>query len=367
MFEEELLRADVPYTVVGGVRFYERAEIKDALAYLRLVVNPGDEIALRRIVNTPPRGIGRTTVERAAALSAERGVSLREAFRLAASSGALRRAGGKVSEFLSLLDALEHDLRDLAPAEALATLLHRTGLIDQLERDPAPEAQTRLENLRELCSGAEDFSAASAPDGDEGRTALELYLDQVALVSDVDQYERQTDRVSLMTAHTAKGLEFPFVFLVGMEEGLFPHASSARDEAGVEEERRLCYVGMTRAMERLTLTYARERRRFGSRSFAAPSRFLHEIPSGMLEGRIGDGSGPEAGFDTRRRVDYAYAQVEPSDATATARGLRVRHPVFGAGTVIEVSGARGDEKLKIRFDRVGVKTVMVRFANLEPL
>jgi DNA helicase-2/ATP-dependent DNA helicase PcrA len=367
LFEEELLRADVPYAVVGGVRFYERAEIKDVLAYLRLLVNPGDELALRRVVNTPPRGIGRTTLERAEALSAQRGVSLREAFGLAASSGELRRAGSKVTAFLALLDELEREVHGLAPSEAIAKVLHRSGLVEQLERDPAPEAQGRLENLRELCVGAEDFDAEGAAELGEDRSALERFLDRVALVSAVDQYDRRTDRVSLMTAHTAKGLEYPFVFLVGMEEGLFPHAASAHDDAGVEEERRLCYVGMTRAMERLTISFARERRRFGSRSVAVPSRFLEEIPRQHAEGRIGSGRAAGADSGSGRRVDYAYSQVEASDATATVQGLRVRHPIFGAGTVIEVSGARGDEKLKIRFDRVGVKTVMVRFANLEQI
>jgi DNA helicase-2/ATP-dependent DNA helicase PcrA len=264
-FEEELLRLDVPYTVVGGVRFYERAEIKDVLAYLRLLLNPDDAVALRRVVNTPPRGIGRTTILRAEALAAERGVSLRQALASAAASRELGRASSKVTAFLALLEGLSREACELSPADAMAKILQRTGTLAQLEKDPSLEAQGRLENLQELLASAEDFAAEEADEAEGERSAVAIFLDRVALVSDVDTYERRAERVSLMTAHTAKGLEFPQVFVVGLEEGLFPHAASARDDAGIEEERRLFYVGMTRAMELLTLTWALSRSRFGSR------------------------------------------------------------------------------------------------------
>jgi DNA helicase-2/ATP-dependent DNA helicase PcrA len=365
-FEEELLRYDVPYVVVGGVRFYERAEVKDALAYLRLALNPADSAALRRVVNAPPRGIGRTTLERAAERSERAGVPLLEGLVHLAGSGEAGRAAAPIRAFHELLEELRPGLRAASPAEAITRVLERSGYLAHLEREGTPEAEARLENLRELVAGAEDFVAESLSSGEE-RSAVELFLDQVALVSDVDQWDRRAERVSLMTAHSAKGLEFPAVFLVGLEEGIFPHAASARDAAGIEEERRLFYVGMTRAMERLTLTCARARRRYGSRTFAVPSRFLREIPGSVLSGPVPDACGAtasEAGGGPS--LDYSYGQAEP-EAASIPRGLRVRHPVFGTGTVLGVSGSGPGQKLDVRFDRVGVKRLVLRFANLEPV
>jgi DNA helicase-2/ATP-dependent DNA helicase PcrA len=376
-FEEELLKYNVPYAVVGGVRFYERAEVKDALAYLRAIMNPADPMALRRIVNSPPRGIGKTTLERADALAAARGVTLLEALRLAADGGPDSRAdaaragagrsGPKVRAFLDLLEGLRREIPPLAPAEALARILDRTGYLAHLEHEATPEAEGRLENLRELLAGAEDFAAVNAGGPGDDRSSLELFLDQVTLVSDLDSYEGTPDRVSLMTAHTAKGLEYPVVFLVGMEEGIFPHAASTRDAAGLEEERRLCYVGMTRARELLTLTCASERRRYGSRTFGTPSRFLAEIPSSLTVGAEFDRAPSAASERSGRELDYSVSQHGPDDAPRGERGMRVRHPIFGEGTVMEASGAGPGRKLKIRFDRVGMKTVLVRFAQLEPV
>jgi len=360
-FEDELLKYDVPYAVVGGVRFYDRAEIKDALAYLRLLLNPADDMALRRIVNVPARGIGKTSVERAAQQAEADGTPLLAGFRRLLEQGGARRSGARIRDFLQLVDGLATEVADLAPAEALARVLDRTGYLKSLEREGTPEAEARLENLRELLSGAEDFALQN--EEADGRPLVSLFLDQVALVSDLDQYDAGGDHVSLMTVHSAKGLEFPCVFLVGLEEGIFPHAASARDPEGVEEERRLCYVGMTRAMEELTLTWAEERRRFGSKSFGVPSRFLREIPPSAVEspppGAPGDDGGP--------RVDYSYGQVEgwADEAPSIQRGLRVRHPIFGPGTVLDVRGEGPAAKLRIRFDRVGVKTVMLKYANLE--
>ncbi len=355
-FEEELLKYDVPYVVVGGVRFYDRAEVKDALAWLRVLMNPADGQALARIVNNPPRGIGRTTLDRAGELGAADEAGLLEGLRRFASGGGGRSAP-RVREFLGLLDGIRREVEGASPSEALGLVLERSGMLRHLEREGTPEAESRRENLRELVAAAEDFEAVNA--GDEERSALELFLDQVALVSDLDAWEARADRVSLMTGHSAKGLEFPVVFLVGLEEGIFPHAASARDEAGLEEERRLFYVGMTRAMDRLVLTWAQERRRFGSRSWGAPSRFLGEIPPPLLTGV------PPAAVDPdERQLDYSVSQV-PEEAPEPGRGLRVRHPIFGDGTILEATGRGPSQKLRIRFERVGVKTILVRFANLE--
>jgi DNA helicase-2/ATP-dependent DNA helicase PcrA len=360
--EEELLKHDIPYVVVGGVRFYDRAEVKDALAYLRLIVNPSDGVALRRIVNRPARGIGKTTLGRAEVLAEQRDVALLEGLRIFGEEGAAGRTRSRIADFLRLLESLSGEILGRSPAEALSTILERSGYRQQLEGEGTAEAEARLENLRELLAGAEEFEAANAGLASDERGILELFLDQVALVSDLDEADMRDDRVSLMTAHSAKGLEFPVVFLVGMEEGIFPHAASSRDDLAIEEERRLCYVGMTRAMERLTLTWARKRRRFGSQSFATPSRFLAEIPTSLVDGfrgRRDPGQGPRG-----RSLDYSYDQSR-EDSSGVSPGVRVRHPIFGSGSVLAVVGAGGDQKLRIRFDRVGVKTVMVRYANLE--
>ena len=360
--EEELLKYDIPYVVVGGVRFYDRAEVKDALAYLRLIVNPSDGVALRRIVNRPARGIGKTTLRRAEVLAEQRDVALLEGLRIFGEEGAAGRTRSRIADFLRLLESLSREVPGQTPAEALSAILDRSGYRQQLEGEGTAEAEVRLENLGELLAGAEEFAVANAELESDERSLLELFLDQVALVSDLDEAEMRDERVSLMTAHSAKGLEFPVVFLVGMEEGIFPHAASSRDDLAIEEERRLCYVGMTRAMERLTLTWARKRRRFGSQSYATPSRFLAEIPASLV-----DGFGRRRELDRAprgRSLDYSYDQTG-EESSGVSPGVRVRHPIFGSGSVLAVVGAGAAQKLRIQFDRVGVKTVMVRYANLE--
>jgi DNA helicase-2/ATP-dependent DNA helicase PcrA len=374
--EEELLKYDVPYVVVGGVRFYDRAEVKDALCYLRAIVNPADSAALARIANRPARGIGDTTLERAHEWARARGVSFEDGLRGLAGSDAAGRARPKLLALVELLDGLRRDVAALAPADAIAEALRRSGYLLALEREDTPEAESRLENLRELVASAEDFSAESAEVADAARTPLERFLDQVALVSDLDGAELRSDRVSLMTVHSAKGLEFPVVFVAGLEEGVFPHQAAARDGRDVEEERRLCYVAMTRAMQKLTLSYARERRRYGQHTLGAPSRFLREIPPKLLELRGGAGlespsagAAPRRGRDPGRHYDYSYDQSGAGDDAAgeagVRKGTRLRHPIFGAGVVLEVIGRGPGQKLRIQFDRAGVKTVLVRYANLE--
>lgn len=398
-FEEELLKYNVPYVIVGGVRFYERAEVKDALSYLRVLVNCADEMGLRRIVNKPPRGIGKTSLDRASEMGREVGEGLLQGLRRFSSEGT-GRSSGKVKAFLEMIDRLSKEIQDLGPGEAIARVLDASGYLRHLEKDGSPEAEGRIENLRELVSSAEEFKAENIEEfmeeGNAERGLIELFLDQVALVSDLDQADLGEEKISLMTTHSAKGLEFPWVYLVGMEEGLLPHAASSHDESGIEEERRLCYVGMTRAMEKLTLTCAAERMRFGKRSHSMPSRFLREIPQELLEvksaprrhrpqysegsyssdvggqqhsssssswGRTGSSRSPKP-RSGERRVDVSYSQ-EPAGEGETGVGTRVRHPVYGLGTILEVSGDDENRKFKIRFERAGVKKILVRYANLE--
>lgn len=367
--EEELLKYDVPYVVVGGVRFYDRAEVKDALCYLRLAVNPQDDMALRRIVNRPARGIGKTTMEKAAAIGEQRGIPLLEALRIFAGQ-ASGRARGKIQEFLVLVSKLSEGLSGWQPADAISAVLDRSGYMRALEKENTPEAESRVENLRELVASAEDFEAANRGPEDEGRTLVELFLDQVALVSDLDSAEMRDDRVSLMTVHSSKGLEFPVVFVVGMEEGVFPHQGSMRDDGAVEEERRLCYVAMTRAMEELTLCHALERRRFGSRTFGTVSRFLREVPQELVVERGSQVVTKSFESEGGRQLDYSYDQSSSEGGddggSFVAPGARVRHPVFGIGVIEAVKGRGPGQKLDIRFEHAGRKTVVVRYANLEP-
>lgn len=382
-FEEELLKYDIPYTIVGGQRFYERAEIKDILSYLRLLVNPRDDQALRRIVNKPARGIGKASFDKVEALAVTRGLPLLEAMREAVETNLTGRTTGKMAAFLDMIDAFASSpagglavggtLDGLALDDLIARVMDGTGYIRALEKEDTPEAETRLDNLKELLASARDFHVVNEDELEDGeRSELELYLDQVALISDLDGYEDREDRVSLMTVHSAKGLEFPIVFLVGMEERVFPHASSSRDEAGLEEERRLCYVAMTRAMEHLFITCAAERFRYGDRSYQSPSRFLQEIPDELIEtltapsrGGRGRGESTRGAAAGGGRLDYSYAQDEAGEGEGVAVGTRVRHPVFGRGEVLAVMGSDLNQKLRIKFERAGVKTVMVRYANLE--
>jgi DNA helicase-2/ATP-dependent DNA helicase PcrA len=382
-FEEELLKYDVPYTIVGGQRFYDRAEIKDIMSYLRLLVNPKDDQALRRIVNKPTRGIGKASFEKVEGLAIARGLPLFEAMRVAVDTNLVGRTTGKMAAFLDMMDAFASSpagglsvggtLDGLSLDDMIARVMDGTGYIRALEKEDTPEAETRLDNLRELLSSARDFHTMNEEElAEEDRSELELYLDQVALISDLDSYEDRDDRVSLMTVHSAKGLEFPIVFLVGMEERIFPHASSIRDESGLEEERRLCYVAMTRAMEHLFLTCAGERFRYGDRTYQTPSRFLQEIPDELIEtlGTASRSARARAGVSSTSRggdsrFDYSYGQDEVGEGEGVAIGTRVRHPVFGRGEVLAVLGTDLNQKLKIKFERAGMKTVMVRYANLE--
>ena len=368
--EEELLKYNLPYVVVGGTRFYDRAEVKDALAYLRVLRNPADTESLLRIVNTPARGIGRTTIERVLLAAEQAGTTLWDA--LERGLGGLPTAAAKrIAEFVALMRGFAPLFSGDAIAQPLAAVLDRTGYLRALEAENTVEAEARLENLKELLAAVEEFERQNrgVPGADdEPRDLVDLFLEQVTLLADADQVDQTSERVPLMTVHVAKGLEFKHVFVVGVEEGIFPHFASLDDPSAIEEERRLCYVAMTRAMERLTLTNATMRRMYGSVRYNAPSRFLAEIPEELLSGRRRRPTrGSEPIFEPGPRVDYSDAQWAADDLPVIREGMRVEHPIFGLGRITEVAGAGQAAKVTIRFERAGVKVIKLKYAQLRIL
>jgi DNA helicase-2/ATP-dependent DNA helicase PcrA len=398
--EEALRREGLPYRIVGGQRFYERREVKDMLAYLRLVANPADDDAFLRIVNVPRRGIGDVTLARLAEWAREQRVGLLAAAARAPEIESLR---GGVTSALSDLAALLRKLGALSDGripldELLRMVVTETGLEEALKNEGA-EGEDRLSNVEELISGAaelqtrldeHDAEMLQEMEGVESMRPIDLFLAHVALVTDIDQHDPDADAVSMMTLHNAKGLEFPVVFVTGMEEGLFPLSRVLGEPEELEEERRLFYVGMTRAEEKLYLSFARRRRRAGEWMNSIASSFLEGVPKELLElrqsprlrdhfapsrpwrsaapdipqrrsARLGF-SPPVSAAEEDHTVDYSDSQDQPR----LIRGARVRHPQFGGGTVVELSGFRNDVRATIDFDSAGRKTVVVRYANLQP-
>ena len=381
LFEEGLLRLRVPYLVVGGVGFYERKEVKDLLAYLRLVHNPRDAVAFRRVVNVPPRGLGAKALEeidRAAAAGHES--PFEAARRLVGEAALPSRLLSPLRQFVETIETLRLEAgaggvgaegrRGPGLRALLERILELSGYGAALAREDTQESQDRLENLAELLSAAAEYEAR-----EEGPT-LAGFLDRAALLSETDRL-RDDVPVLLMTLHSAKGLEFESVFLVGLEEGLLPHSRSLSDEDGLEEERRLCYVGMTRAMERLHLSWARSRQVFGQRRATEPSRFLDEIPEHGLERSGGlfrvPRSASGASFHRAREAMPSAPPASASDgaapgaalAQALRPGARVRHPLFGKGTVLRREGEGDDLKVTVSFPGVGAKKLVARYAGLE--
>jgi DNA helicase-2/ATP-dependent DNA helicase PcrA len=354
VLEDALRRARVPYTIVGGVRFYERKEIKDTLAYLRLAINPADDVAFRRAIQAPPRGIGATTLARMDEVAARETKPL---LALAADPppDVRGKARGALVDFATMIGRVAAQRPEVSPPAFIDLVLQASGYRKALEQDRSPEAEGRLENLEELVAAAEDFTQAT-PD-----VAVEGFLDSVALMSDVDELKDADSRVTLMTLHSAKGLEFPVVFLTGLEEGVFPHARSMNDPEEIEEERRLCYVGLTRARERLFLSYAVHRRIHGY-GVGEPSRFLREMPEEHLA--LVNASRPEPHFAEPRRVE----RFEPQEEEWPIRvGARVRHARFGEGLVVGVERDGGDVVVTVGFASVGRKRLSMQYAHLEEL
>ena len=355
-FEEALNGAHIPYQIVGSVRFYDRMEIKDLIAYLRVIVNPDDSISLRRIINVPRRGIGGTTLGKLEDFAEDEKIGLFAAVRRAAEISTLRVAAQtKIREFSQLIDSFDPTA---PPTETIDQLLDFTDYLTFLKSGDSIEAQGRIENVSEF------ITAAARYEETEPEPTLTGFLELITLVADVDSMDDKSDVVTLMTLHSAKGLEFPVVFMAGVEEGSLPHQRSFESEAELEEERRLCYVGLTRAKERATLSHARTRRIHGLEDYRMPSRFIDEIPSELIN-RV------DRYEEARRPVVRSYDPDEPDyDVDASfdySVGEFVFHPKFGKGRITGISGAGQNTRVTIRFVRAGSKTLMASYAQLQPM
>lgn len=374
VLEEVFLRRRIPYVIVGGLKFYDRKEIKDLIAYLRLLVNPRDLLAFRRVVNVPKRGLGPASLEKIEALAAEKDLPIVEAARRAAEAPDLTRAAAsKMAAFGDLLAVLQQQSRFLPLAELVSELLERSGYLIELQAEGTIEAATRVENIKEFQSVVQEFLRSSED------TSLGAFLESVALVADADTFKEGADAVPFMTLHSAKGLEFPVTFLAGMEEGVFPHLRALTEEKELEEERRLCYVGMTRAEERLYLTHAWERTIYGNTLYNSVSRFIEEIPRELIAKpgetksiRMIQTTALRAPVPGAAQSTAGRAPAGPADrglspgAVAVVAGEKVRHPKWGPGTVVSVRGEGEEAEITLAFPApIGVKKVIAKYALLE--
>lgn len=381
IFEEMLIKSGISYNMVGGLKFYERKEIKDIIAYLRVIFNPADSLSLLRIINVPKRGIGDASLAKIQAYAAANNVSLFEAVSNAAA------IDGLSSRFVSKLDDLAGIIFELmnlaneAPVEDLIDrVLRDTGYLEELENERTPQAQSRIDNLHELISVAQEFAAS------EEENNLENFLAHVALVSDIDDTELGEDAITLMTLHSSKGLEFPVVFLVGMEEGLFPHARTLMDETEIEEERRLCYVGITRAKEKLFLSSTKMRTIYGNTVTYPPSRFLQEIPARLVktikrqerfsalenfkqvsEKYSARPQKPASTFNPHSFMPQKPAAAAVGTGTRFNTGDRVSHSKWGEGMVVSVKDSPDGQEVKVAFAGAGVRSLLTKYAVLKKL
>lgn len=372
VLEEKLMRYAIPYTMVGGTKFYDRKEIKDVLAYLRLLYNPEDSLSLTRIINVPKRNIGATTMEHVAAYAEEQGISLFEALSSTDEIPVTKRARTSLENFAAMIFDLLNDIEGKDVLSLIETVIKQTGYGDMLDKEAEhdPQGESRKENVGEFLSVAKDYMDSN-PDGN-----LQDFLENVALVSDVDDFESSDSKVTLMTLHAAKGLEFPVVFLTGLDEGLFPHSRTLLDPAQVEEERRLAYVGITRAERQLYVTNAITRTMYGRISAYMPSRFLAEIPPQFMEDYHRKSAMPQSrttAVSGKQRVSILTKPVASSlpkkhAVTDTfAKGDKVRHKIWGIGTVLDVIGEGPNMQMKIQFPTKGVRQVVVKYAPLEKI
>ncbi len=355
LFEEALIQMGMPYRVYGGLRFFERAEIKDGLAYLRLVTHRHDDPSFERVVNTPTRGIGARTVDAVRSHARDFGCSLWQASgELIRGGGMSARAANALRGFIDLIEELAANTADLAIHERVAQCIHGSGLIEHVKKSKDGKGQDRVENLEELVVAAKQFGMEF---DDEQMDPLFAFLSHAALEAGEGQADPYEDCVQLMTLHSAKGLEFPLVFIAGMEEGLFPHSMSIEEPGRLEEERRLCYVGMTRAKKRLFLCHAENRQLHGNETYPIPSRFLREIPNELVEE-----------VRSRPRVSRPVFNDNFTIEDAGYRlGQRVRHAKFGEGVVLNAEGQGATARVQVNFESEGCKWLMSAYANLEPI
>ena len=360
LFEEKLMATGTPYRVYGGLRFFDRAEIKNALAYLRLMANPDDDASFERVINTPTRGIGAKAIDDIRLIARDQSISLwTAAVALINQRNLSARATNALIGFLELIKALNQQATDLALYEKVKLVVEKSGLIGLYQKEKMDKGEEKVENLEELVNAARLFDFDQQ--NEEGMSELDLFLTHAALESGDSQADDYEDCVQLMTIHSAKGLEFKLVFLVGMEEGLFPSQQSVDDFVRLEEERRLCYVGMTRAMQQLYLTYAESRRLYGRESYPRPSRFLREIPSELIqEVRL------------RATVSRPATNIQPKHSSSISvgsykLGQRVQHEKFGEGVVLQIEGSGAQERVQVNFKQAGVKWLMLSFAKLTTL
>ena len=357
VLEEALMQANIPYRVYGGMRFYERAEIKDALAYLRLATYPDDDASFERIVNTPTRGIGQRTLEELRQVARTENISLwQSAVNIIEQKSLSARALNALKAFLLLMQQMGEDIRQLNLDEAVDTVVKQSGLVEHFRKEKGEKGLARIENMEELVTAASEFEVNEDAHGD--LEPLPAFLSHAALEAGETQADAYSDCVHLMTLHSAKGLEFPRVFLVGLEEGLFPHQRSSDDLLQLEEERRLCYVGITRAKEKLTMTFAQHRRMHGSDYYPQPSRFLTEVPSELInEIRLGGGAMNTAMFQAEGEV-----LEEEGDFSL---GQRVVHKRFGEGVVLNLEGSGSHARVQVHFEEAGAKWLVLAYAQLQ--
>jgi DNA helicase-2/ATP-dependent DNA helicase PcrA len=363
VLEEALLRERIPYRIYGGQRFFERAEIKNAMAYLRLLEGRGNDAALERVINVPPRGIGEKTVEAVRDHARHSQLSMWEAMcQLLAAKALKGRAASALGAFIELIEGLAAKVADLPLHSMTQITIEQSGLIIYHQEEKGEKGQARVENLEELVSAARNFEAS---DDDAELSPLSAFLGHASLEAGDAQADEHEDSIQLMTLHSAKGLEFPYVFLVGMEEGLFPHKMSLEEPGRLEEERRLAYVGITRAMRQLVMTYAETRRLYGSETYNKVSRFVREIPPGLVqEVRLSNSvSRPFGGAKTTSSNLFANANIPQ---TAFNLGQRVQHAVFGEGVILNFEGSGAQARVQVNFAE-GSKWLMLGYAKLEAL
>jgi DNA helicase-2/ATP-dependent DNA helicase PcrA len=363
LFEEHLLRKNIPYRVYGGQRFFERTEVKDALAYLRLLHNPNDDAALERVINKPVRAIGDKTVGLLRLQARESGLTLWQAARECLAQKLLAaRAGNAVLAFIELVDGMRERMSDWTLGNQMQGVIDDSRLADHYAKEPAERMETRMENLRELVNAADAF-VIPGEDADAGLSELQSFLSHAALEAGETQGENWEDCVQMMTLHSAKGLEFPLVFIAGMEDGLFPHQRSVEESGGrLEEERRLCYVGMTRAREQLCLSYAEVRRMHGRENYCRPSRFIDEMPPELIE-EVRPSIGTSRPYRPARPAGGGLSLESPS--APFKLGQHVIHPKFGEGTVLAFEGSGDNIRVHVNFLDAGAKWLVLAYAKLQ--